>query len=411
MAEQFENNYSTLLNGAIDSDDTTLVVDAAPTTMTGEFRIKIDDELILVGAVSGTSFTGCTRGVEGTTAASHSDNAPVTHVLTTDSLYEASVNSMSEVLGTEGQFLYMPITSVLVKDRTGSGSLGGGYTEDTGQSFSVTAGKTYRVTLTGSGGGTLNMGMRFDPGNTVLAWYTGPTVDFVAPVGTTTGLLVGRNNGGSNLSWTSYTVTEINSLEVAGFDSGTIGRDLLATTTASAARTVLGISSSYLGYNTVGGTQFDADQSLWYAKRVTTSGEGILQSIECYFRETADSVQDVMVALMEDNSSVPGKFLATNRSIPLAPTNNSSFGGGSASIARWLAVPLTYQLAASTSYWIAVNWSAALGGGPTIRMYRDGSGSDRTWSPSADFITDGGRYTETNTGNQYSIRALVLNLG
>jgi hypothetical protein len=86
MVEQYENNYSTQLNGAIDSDDTTIVVDAAPVTMTGSFRIKIDNELILVGSVSGTSFTGCTRGVEGTTAASHSDNAIVKHVLTADAL-------------------------------------------------------------------------------------------------------------------------------------------------------------------------------------------------------------------------------------------------------------------------------------------------------------------------------------
>lgn len=86
MPEQYENNYSTLLNGAINSSVTTLTVDAVPTTMTGNFRIRIDDEIILVGAVSGLTFTGCTRGSEGTTAASHADNAPVTHVLTAASL-------------------------------------------------------------------------------------------------------------------------------------------------------------------------------------------------------------------------------------------------------------------------------------------------------------------------------------
>jgi len=86
MAEQFENNYSTLLNGVIDNDDTTLTVDAVPVNMTGSFRIKIESEIILVGAVSGSTFTGCTRGVEGTTAVSHADNTPVTHVLTAEGL-------------------------------------------------------------------------------------------------------------------------------------------------------------------------------------------------------------------------------------------------------------------------------------------------------------------------------------
>jgi hypothetical protein len=88
MVEQFENNYVTQLNGAIDSDDTTLVVDAGPDNMTGSFRIRIDEELILVGNVSGTSLTSCTRGIEGTTPASHSDDTVVEHVLTAASLQQ-----------------------------------------------------------------------------------------------------------------------------------------------------------------------------------------------------------------------------------------------------------------------------------------------------------------------------------
>lgn len=93
MAEQFENNYSTILNGAIDDNDTTITVDAAPVNMTGEFRIKIDDELIKVGTVNGLDFEDCERGAEGTTAASHSDNATVTHVLTAGALVDFSAAS------------------------------------------------------------------------------------------------------------------------------------------------------------------------------------------------------------------------------------------------------------------------------------------------------------------------------
>lgn len=89
MAEQFENNYTTTLNGAINDSTTTIVVTAGPTTMTGQFRIKIDNEIILVGSVSGTTFSSCTRGVEGTSAASHSNGATVTHVLTAGSLDQA----------------------------------------------------------------------------------------------------------------------------------------------------------------------------------------------------------------------------------------------------------------------------------------------------------------------------------
>jgi hypothetical protein len=97
MAEQFENNYTTQLNGAIDDNDTTLTVDAAPTTMTGEFRIRIEDEIILVGAVSGLTFTGCTRGAEGTTAAAHADNAVVRHVLTAGAISNIETTFAPEV--------------------------------------------------------------------------------------------------------------------------------------------------------------------------------------------------------------------------------------------------------------------------------------------------------------------------
>lgn len=99
MAEQFENNYSTQLNGGINAGDTTITVDAAPLTLTGDFRIIIDDELIIVGAVSGLTFTGCTRGAEGTVAATHADNSIVTHVLTAGSLAEVTTDLVTAHTG------------------------------------------------------------------------------------------------------------------------------------------------------------------------------------------------------------------------------------------------------------------------------------------------------------------------
>lgn len=84
--EQFTNNAQTTLNGGISTTNPiTLVVTSAslfPTT--GNFRIRIDDELLLVTAVSGTSFT-CDRGIEGTSNVSHSSGATVSLVLTSAS--------------------------------------------------------------------------------------------------------------------------------------------------------------------------------------------------------------------------------------------------------------------------------------------------------------------------------------
>jgi hypothetical protein len=85
MSENFANEYATTLNGAINNSVTSLVVTTATSAPAADFRIKIDDELMLVTAKAGTTYT-VTRGVEGTTAASHADLAPVTHVLTAESI-------------------------------------------------------------------------------------------------------------------------------------------------------------------------------------------------------------------------------------------------------------------------------------------------------------------------------------
>jgi hypothetical protein len=85
-SEKYSNDASTTLNGAINNSVTSLVVTSAtkfPTT--GNFRIKIDSEYMLVTAVSGTTFT-VTRGIEGSVAASHSNSVAVYHVLTKGSL-------------------------------------------------------------------------------------------------------------------------------------------------------------------------------------------------------------------------------------------------------------------------------------------------------------------------------------
>lgn len=88
--EQFTNNAATTLSGnggSITSGATSFSVASAsgfPTS--GAFRIIIESEIIIVGSVSGTTFSSCTRGAEGTTAASHNDGVSVTHVLTAGGL-------------------------------------------------------------------------------------------------------------------------------------------------------------------------------------------------------------------------------------------------------------------------------------------------------------------------------------
>jgi hypothetical protein len=92
MAELFANDAYTTLDGDIDDNDTTLVVaDGVLFPAEGDFRIRIDDEFMLVTGVSGTTWT-IERAVEGMgvavtgTAASHVDGAEIRQVVTRDAL-------------------------------------------------------------------------------------------------------------------------------------------------------------------------------------------------------------------------------------------------------------------------------------------------------------------------------------
>lgn len=82
MPEQLANDAISTLDSGINNSVTTLdVVDASLFPSTGNFRIRIDDELMLVTGVSTNTFT-VERGAESTVAASHSAGATVTCVYT-----------------------------------------------------------------------------------------------------------------------------------------------------------------------------------------------------------------------------------------------------------------------------------------------------------------------------------------
>lgn len=65
------------LNEALDSSDTTVTITDA-TTYPLEGAVQIDSEIITYTGISGNNLTGCVRGADGTTAASHEQYTPVT---------------------------------------------------------------------------------------------------------------------------------------------------------------------------------------------------------------------------------------------------------------------------------------------------------------------------------------------
>lgn len=86
---QYANNPSTTLSGSVTAGASSISVASASGFPTlGKFTIIIDSEILLVTGVSGTTFT-VERGAEGTSAASHNNNATVTGILTKYSFLNA----------------------------------------------------------------------------------------------------------------------------------------------------------------------------------------------------------------------------------------------------------------------------------------------------------------------------------
>lgn len=86
--EQFVNNAQTTTTATVNNSSDPVTVAATSATgfpTAGNFRIKIDNEILLVTAVSGLNFTA-SRAQEGTTIATHASGATVTHVLSATSL-------------------------------------------------------------------------------------------------------------------------------------------------------------------------------------------------------------------------------------------------------------------------------------------------------------------------------------
>lgn len=124
--ERWANNAQDTLASGIDDNDLSLTLnDASEFPTDGDFRIRIDDELIRVTAVAGNVFT-IVRGIESTVAASHSSGATATQVLTRDGLIAVGTNlhridtyANRPAAGVEGR-LFLPTNGYHLQRDTGS---------------------------------------------------------------------------------------------------------------------------------------------------------------------------------------------------------------------------------------------------------------------------------------------------
>ena len=116
---QAANNAQTTLNGALTANATTVaVISTALFANTGCFAV--DNELISYTGKTATSFTGCVRGFDGTTAATHNSGATVSDVITTrhHEVVVDAVLALQQKLGTGAS---TPSAGTVLKG-TGAGS-------------------------------------------------------------------------------------------------------------------------------------------------------------------------------------------------------------------------------------------------------------------------------------------------
>lgn len=295
MTEKFANNAIAKLSADIDSfSESLLVTDASKFPTSGNFRIKIEDELLLVTAVSGTSFT-VTRGVEGTTAASHVAGTTLAHVLTVASFIEAIEQEAGigdPVLGgTAGSVLFLDGSANLAQDNANlywddtNNRLGIGTQSDGGSGARLNIGHAVASYALRVANGTVQTGIYQD---NVAGWVTtisNHPLQFSTNQGAahlkidTTGAVI-VNEGGGATDFRVEGETQPNLLFVQG-STDRIGLNT-ATPTAGYLLTVNGAvdisnKAQFDGDSTAGNTRFllyDVDSASLKRVKVGASGTG-----------------------------------------------------------------------------------------------------------------------------------------
>ncbi len=175
-----------------------------------------------------------------------------------------------------------------------------------------------------------------------------------------------------------------------------------------------GLAKSQIGYTTIGGTTETATGFRVIAKKITPAATGTLIAVAFYLKYQADTSFYFQVAVFDDNSSAIGKVLGFN-SAGSRPSSGGAGGQGGldlhqgTEVARWLTIPLSCELTASTDYWIGFQMAvdASLGGTAPL-IYYDGSGTDRRYTPGSFLLLDGQNATQATDSRKYSLYGIYL---
>jgi hypothetical protein len=174
---------TTTLNGGITNSDTTITVPSTSSFKTSApGTIVIDTERIDYSATTPTTFTGCTRGVYGTTAASHSNGATVNEI---EMVSATDLNDTFSAMTTQATTSYLaglPLGAILPfhASMSGAGTLPDFYIECNGQTITDGDSPFYGLNAP-SLNGTTDADKRFLRGNSASGTTGGSETHYHDP--------------------------------------------------------------------------------------------------------------------------------------------------------------------------------------------------------------------------------------
>lgn len=170
-----------------------------------------------------------------------------------------------------------------------------------------------------------------------------------------------------------------------------------------------GLSQSFVGYNTIGGTWTAMVAHRHYVKKITVATAFDLLSVDAHIRGNADNVINFVAFFLDDNAGAPGKLLSWSGTLDAAGNvylSTTATVPGAGSPGRWFSSPVSGHYAAG-DYWIGV--VAGTTYAARIDLANDGSGTDVHYTASAEFVVGGyaAAYAQTTSAIKNSVRASI----